>query len=97
MLNKKLTLSVIAIMAASGGTAHAAGKLNLYCSTQEEWCQAMARGFEDATGIDVDMTRKSSASMGRYIVASRSVDATTRRRASTRAISSRPASARSTG
>jgi iron(III) transport system substrate-binding protein len=60
MLNKKLTLSVIAIMAASGGTAHAAGKLNLYCSTQEEWCQAMARGFEDATGIDVDMTRKSS-------------------------------------
>jgi iron(III) transport system substrate-binding protein len=40
--------------------ANAAGKLNLYCSAQEEWCQAMARGFEDASGIDVDMTRKSS-------------------------------------
>ncbi|MDH5453471.1 MAG: substrate-binding domain-containing protein, partial [Paracoccaceae bacterium] len=60
MLNKKLTLSVIAIMAASGGTAHAAGKLNLYCSAQEDWCQLMARSFEEATGIDVDMTRKSS-------------------------------------
>jgi iron(III) transport system substrate-binding protein len=40
--------------------AGAAEKLTLYCSTQEEWCQVMARGFEEATGIDVNMTRKSS-------------------------------------
>ncbi|SPH16800.1 Putative 2-aminoethylphosphonate-binding periplasmic protein [Defluviimonas aquaemixtae] len=50
--------SLIAISA--GSAAEAAGKLSLYCSAQEEWCQVMARGFEDATGIDVDMTRKSS-------------------------------------
>ncbi len=40
--------------------AAAAEKLTLYCSTEEDWCQVMARGFEEATGIDVNMTRKSS-------------------------------------
>ena len=38
----------------------AAEKLNFYCAAQEEWCQLMARGFEEATGINVNMTRKSS-------------------------------------
>ena len=56
---RSITLG-ISLLAVSAGMASAAGKLNLYCSAQEEWCQAMARGFEDATGIDVDMTRKSS-------------------------------------
>ncbi|MFZ1726110.1 MAG: ABC transporter substrate-binding protein [Albidovulum sp.] len=60
MLNKRLMVSVIALAAASGGAAQAAGKLNLYCSAQEDWCQLMARSFEEASGIDVDMTRKSS-------------------------------------
>ncbi|MCB2137104.1 MAG: ABC transporter substrate-binding protein [Rhodobacteraceae bacterium] len=50
----------VSFLAVSAGMASAAGKLNLYCAAQEEWCQVMARGFEDATGIDVDMTRKSS-------------------------------------
>jgi len=50
----------VSLLAVSAGAASAAGKLNLYCAAQEEWCQVMARGFEDATGIDVDMTRKSS-------------------------------------
>jgi len=50
--------SVIAI-AASAGAAQAA-KLTLYCSAQEDWCQLMARSFEEATGINVNMTRKSS-------------------------------------
>ncbi|XBC65313.1 ABC transporter substrate-binding protein [Defluviimonas sp. SAOS-178_SWC] len=50
----------VSMFALSAGMAEAAGKLSLYCAAQEEWCQVMARGFEDATGIDVDMTRKSS-------------------------------------
>ena len=37
-----------------------ADKLTLYCSAQEDWCQLMSRSFEDATGIKVNMTRKSS-------------------------------------
>ena len=40
--------------------AVAAEKLNYYCSAQEDWCQLMARGFEEATGIKVNMTRRSS-------------------------------------
>ena len=37
-----------------------AASLTLYCSADEAWCQVMARGFEEETGIKVDMTRKSS-------------------------------------
>jgi spermidine/putrescine-binding protein len=40
--------------------AAAAEKLNYYCSAQEDWCQLMARGFEEETGIKVNMTRRSS-------------------------------------
>ena len=58
---KKTALS-IAVLASSNllmaGTAFA--DLNLYCSAQEEWCQVMEKSFEEATGIDVAMTRKSS-------------------------------------
>jgi len=54
-----LTAATFAVTA-FGSSAMAAGKMTLYCSAQEDWCQLMARGFEDATGIDVNMTRKSS-------------------------------------
>lgn len=53
-----LGVSVIALLTA-GGAAHA-DKLTFYCSAQEDWCQLMANSFQDATGIDVAMTRKSS-------------------------------------
>ncbi|MCY3873097.1 MAG: ABC transporter substrate-binding protein [Rhodobacteraceae bacterium] len=52
-------LGVIAGLVLATGTAQA-DKLTYYCSAQEDWCQLMARSFEEATGIDVDMTRKSS-------------------------------------
>ena len=53
---------LMATLVASGATVGAAqaDKLTLYCSAQEDWCQLMARTFEETTGIDVDMTRKSS-------------------------------------
>ena len=50
--------SVLAFLASAG--AATADKLTLYCSAQEDWCQLMANSFQDATGIDVAMTRKSS-------------------------------------
>ena len=40
--------------------ARAAENLTLYCSVDEVWCQLVARKFEEETGINVDMTRKSS-------------------------------------
>jgi len=55
------TLALTSIVALTAGVSAAqADKLTLYCSAEEDWCQVMARGFEDATGIDVNMTRKSS-------------------------------------
>ncbi len=50
--------SVFALTMTAGAVQ--ADKLTYYCSAQEDWCQLMARSFEEATGIDVNMTRKSS-------------------------------------
>ncbi len=50
--------TALAVLVSAG--AAQADKLTYYCSAQEDWCQLMARSFEEATGIDVDMTRKSS-------------------------------------
>ena len=51
-MKRMLVVSTVALCAAS--SAHAEGKLSLYCAAQEEWCQIMARSFEEATGIDVE-------------------------------------------
>jgi iron(III) transport system substrate-binding protein len=59
MTKSALAAAVFATTTALSGTA-ALADLNLYCSAQEEWCQIMAKSFEEATGIDVAMTRKSS-------------------------------------
>ncbi len=59
---KRMTATLagsLVALAATVSESHA-DKLNYYCSSQEEWCQLMARSFEEATGIDVNMTRKSS-------------------------------------
>lgn len=55
-----LAAGVCATFLASAPVAFAAEKLTFYCSAQEDWCQLMANSFQDATGIDVAMTRKSS-------------------------------------
>lgn len=41
-------------------TAHAAGKLNVLCSADLEWCQLMKVRFEKETGIQVSMIRNSA-------------------------------------
>jgi iron(III) transport system substrate-binding protein len=53
-----LGASVVAVTL-SAGAAHA-DKLTLYCSPDPEWCELVVQTFEAETGIDVDMTRKSS-------------------------------------
>lgn len=42
------------------GTAVSAQSLNLVCSAEQDWCDLMASGFSDKTGIDVAMVRKST-------------------------------------
>jgi iron(III) transport system substrate-binding protein len=53
-------LAPLVLISGVASPLYAAEKLTLYCSAQEDWCQLMATGFEEATGINVSMTRKSS-------------------------------------
>ncbi len=57
---QKLAAAVGIALLGSVSHSIAAEKLTYYCSAQEDWCQLMASGFEEATGIKVNMTRKSS-------------------------------------
>ena len=64
MVLKKLLLTTamgtVAIMGFGASDAMAKGKVNFYCSAQEDWCQQMAKGFTKETGIKVNMSRASS-------------------------------------
>jgi iron(III) transport system substrate-binding protein len=53
-------LASLAMAAAAIGSASAQGQLNVYCSVQVEWCQAIATNFQRETGITVNMTQKGS-------------------------------------
>lgn len=55
-------LAVLASAAAPFAVAPASaqGTLNLYCSVQVEWCQAIATNFQRDTGIRVNMTQRGS-------------------------------------
>ena len=55
-----LISAAVAAMLVSAAPAARAESLTLYCAADEVWCQLMARGFEEETGITVDMSRKSS-------------------------------------
>lgn len=59
-LNKFALAASVAVGSLWGVGAAQADRLTLYCSADEAWCQQLARGFEQATGTTVDMTRKSS-------------------------------------
>jgi iron(III) transport system substrate-binding protein len=51
--------AALGVVATSGGAAEAQ-TLNLYCSVQIEWCQAIATSFQRDTSIRVNMTQKGS-------------------------------------
>jgi iron(III) transport system substrate-binding protein len=52
--------SIFATMTLTWAAAASAETLTMYCGSDEAWCQHMARGFEEQTGVTVDMTRKSA-------------------------------------
>jgi iron(III) transport system substrate-binding protein len=57
---RRLSLLAAALTLATTGAVQAQGRLTLYCSSDEAWCQQAKTEFEKASGIRVDMTRKSS-------------------------------------
>lgn len=56
----KVLLASTALAVVAGAGMASAASLTLYCSAQEDWCQLVANSFEEASGIEVNMTRKSS-------------------------------------
>jgi iron(III) transport system substrate-binding protein len=52
--------AALAGVVVSGGSAAAQGTLNLYCSVQIEWCQAIVTNFMRETGVRVNMTQRGS-------------------------------------
>lgn len=60
MTHRTILAALVAAGVAAGGTASAQGSLNVYCSAQVEWCQAVANAFQRETGIRVAMTQKGS-------------------------------------
>jgi iron(III) transport system substrate-binding protein len=57
---KILTAAGAAALTLAGGFAHAQGSVNVICSAQIEWCQAMATEFQKATGVKMAMVQKGS-------------------------------------
>ena len=57
---KKYFSIVIGMFVLSATPSALAENLTFYCSAQEDWCQLMTKEFSAATGIKVNMTRKSS-------------------------------------
>jgi iron(III) transport system substrate-binding protein len=55
-----LASGLLAAVIVGASPAAAQGSVNVYCSVQVEWCQAIATGFERDTGIKVNMTQKGS-------------------------------------
>ena len=55
-----LTAAGAAAIALASGLAQAQGALNVICSVQIEWCQAMATEYQKATGVKVAIVQKGS-------------------------------------
>ena len=60
MFRRALLAVVPALVLWWAAPAEAQGSLNLYCSAQVEWCQAVANAFQRDTGIRVSMSQKGS-------------------------------------
>ena len=59
-MNRIWGLGLVVVLGGWPAPAAAQGALNLYCSVQVEWCQAIAAGFQKQSGIKVNMTQKGS-------------------------------------
>ncbi len=57
---KILTAAAAAALTLSAMDAQAQGALNVICSAQIEWCQAMATEYQKATGVKMAMVQKGS-------------------------------------
>ncbi len=60
MMKRTFAIAVFGLSVISAQGVQAANSLNVVCSAEQSWCDLMARGFSDQSGIDVAMVRKST-------------------------------------
>ena len=61
--------SLAAVVLLASCESWAQGSLNVYCSVQAEWCQAIATEFQRQSGIKVAITQKGSGEVLAQITA----------------------------
>jgi iron(III) transport system substrate-binding protein len=69
MKTKIMGAALAAVAMGMASAAGAQGTLNVICSVQIEWCQAMANEYQKATGVKVAMVQKGSGEALAQIVA----------------------------
>jgi iron(III) transport system substrate-binding protein len=67
LLNALTAMTMLGI--ASTPVVALEGSLNVYCSVQVEWCEAVATEFQKATGVNVNMSQKGSGEVLAQIMA----------------------------
>src|SRR6266702_3480542 len=63
--------SLVFAFTLSAGAAAAQGQLNMICSVQLPWCEAVANRFQKETGIKVSLTQKSAGEAMAQVAAER--------------------------
>ena len=66
----RMLLALVVTLFASAAAAQ--GQLNIVCSVQAPWCEAVANAFEKDTGIKVSFTQKSAGEAMAQIAAEKS-------------------------
>src|SRR5512138_2148965 len=66
----RMLSTLVAMLFASAAAAQ--GQLNIVCSVQAPWCEAVAIAFEKETGIKVSFTQKSAGEAMAQIAAEKS-------------------------
>jgi iron(III) transport system substrate-binding protein len=59
-MNFRTRAAAAALAMSAAGLAHAQATVNVICSVQIEWCQAIATEYQKATGVKVAMVQKGS-------------------------------------
>jgi len=70
-LLKKTFAALSLAVAATCGTAHAQGQLNVICSVQAEWCNLIATVYARTSGVKVNMSLRGSGEALAQLIAER--------------------------
>ena len=71
MISIRKAASALALLATVGAHAQDAGQLNVICSVQAVWCNAIQTAYAQATGVKVNMALKGSGEALAQLIAER--------------------------